>query len=183
MKPIAEMTPKELAALVCETLARAGVRVTLTGGACAAIWSQGKYESHDLDFIEEGVTAPRAIPAAMSSLDFIRKGRRYVHPDSEFYVEFPSPPLAIGDAPVTRVEELTTETGRLRLLTPTDCVKDRLVAYLHYGDTAALEQAVLVAQTTAADLEEVDRWARAEPLVPDVEAKLRAFRRRLRSQR
>ena len=54
MKPIADMSVEELAGLVCETLANASVTATLTGGACVAIWSEGKYVSRDLDFVEEG---------------------------------------------------------------------------------------------------------------------------------
>jgi hypothetical protein len=48
------MSAEELAGLVCETLLKAGITTTLSGGGCVAIWSEGKYVSHDLDFIEEG---------------------------------------------------------------------------------------------------------------------------------
>jgi hypothetical protein len=48
------MSAEELAAHVCQTLGDAGITVTLTGGACVAIWSDGAYTSRDLDFVEQG---------------------------------------------------------------------------------------------------------------------------------
>lgn len=50
----------------------------------------------------------------------------------------------------------------LRLLTPTDCVKDRLAWYYHTGDTECLEQAYLVARQHAINLNEIDRWSSGE---------------------
>jgi hypothetical protein len=41
VKTIGEMSVEELAGLICQTLENAGITVTLTGGACVAIWSKG----------------------------------------------------------------------------------------------------------------------------------------------
>ena len=48
MKQIGDMSAEELAGLVCHALRQAGVTVTLTGGACVAIWSEGRYVSDGL---------------------------------------------------------------------------------------------------------------------------------------
>ncbi len=53
-------------------------------------------------------------------------------------------------------------TGRLSLLSPTDCVKDRLAAFYHWNDLQCLEQALLVAEAKKVDLKEVQRWSVAE---------------------
>jgi hypothetical protein len=58
--------------------------------------------------------------------------------------------------------ELQFETGKLRLLSSTDCVKDRLSAFYHWGDRQCLQQAVWVAQMKPIDLIEVERWSRQE---------------------
>jgi len=50
----------------------------------------------------------------------------------------------------------------LRIISPTDCVKDRLAAYYHWGDRQSLEQAVLVAKNNEIDLHELERWSEAE---------------------
>jgi hypothetical protein len=173
------MSAEELAGLVCQALRDAGVTVTLTGGACVSIWSEGKYVSHDLDFIEEGPVPPRSVARVLTGLGFERKGRHFVHPDTPFFVEFPTGPLMVGDERVEHVAERETSTGVLRLLSPTDCVKDRLSAYFHWNDLQALEQALLVAAAQDVELDDVRRWAHAERN----EAKHRLFQRRLRQAR
>jgi len=45
------------------------------------------------------------------------------------------------------------------LLTPTDCIKDRLAAYYHWGDEQSLLQAVWVAQENEFSLEDVEVWS------------------------
>lgn len=170
------MSAEELAGLVCQSLQDAGVIVTLTGGACVAIWSEGKYVSDDLDFIEEGPVPRRKIREVLKRLGFAEKGRHFVHPDTKFFVEFPTGPLTVGDQRVERVAERKTPTGTLRLLWPTDCVKDRLAAYFHWNDRQSLEQALLVAQAQTIDLEDIRRWAKSERN----EAKFRVFERRVK---
>ena len=162
MKPISAMSPEELAAYVCDTLAGAGIRVTLTGGACVAIWSGGAYESRDLDFIEEGFVSRRDTRRVLKAAGFTERNRYFSHPDSESLIEFPSGPLAVGNEPVRHVAERRLSTGVLRLLSPTDCVKDRLAAWFHWEDRQALGQAVLVAEAQPVDRAELRRWARAE---------------------
>jgi hypothetical protein len=173
------MSAEELAGLVCQSLHDAGVTVTLTGGACVAIWSRGKYVSHDLDFVEEGPVPRRKIQGVLNSLGFHAKGRHFVHPDTAFFVEFPTGPLMVGDERVREVRERKTSAGRLRLLSPTDCVKDRLAAFYHWGDRQSLEQALLVAKARKIDLDDVGHWSRLE----GNPAKFRVFSERLRSRK
>lgn len=162
MKSLAEMSIEELAGLVCETLERAGITTTLTGGACVAIWSDGQYASRDLDFIEEGPVPRRQVKAALATIGFEEKDRYFVHPETEFFVEFPTGPLTVGDERVNKVETRDTGAGRLRLLSPTDCIKDRLAAFFYWNDTMAFEQALLVARAQTADFADLRRWAKAE---------------------
>jgi hypothetical protein len=106
------MSVEELAGLVCETLANAGVTTTLTGGACVAIWSEGKYVSRDLDFIEEGPVPRRQVKEALAIIGFSEKNRYFIHPETEFYLEFPTGPLTVGDERVRKVETRDTGAGR-----------------------------------------------------------------------
>ena len=169
------MTAEELGALVCSRLEEAGITVTLTGGGCVAIWSEGKYVSKDLDFIEEGPVPRRQVAAVLGKLGFRERNRYFVHPDTEFFIEFPSGPLMVGDERVEEVATRQTPTGPLRLLGPTDCVKDRLTAWFHWNDRQALEQAVLVARAQAVDLDDIRRWAGREGALDSFEE----FRKRL----
>lgn len=162
MKPIADMSVEELAGLVCETLENAGITTTLTGGACVAIWSDGKYVSRDLDFIEEGPVSRRQVKVALAKIGFTEKNRYFVHPETEFFVEFPTGPLTVGDERVHEVAIRDTAAGRLRLLSPTDCIKDRLAAFFYWNDKMALEQALLVARSQSVDLVDLRRWSKLE---------------------
>jgi len=57
------------------------------------------------------------------------------------------------------IAEIDTEAGILRLLTPNDCIKDRLAAYYHWDDEQCLQQAVWVAQQNEFYLESVQEWS------------------------
>ncbi len=59
----------------------------------------------------------------MKELGFKEHNRYFIHEDTKFFIEFPSGPLGLGDAPVDEIAEIDTEAGVLRLLTPTDCLR------------------------------------------------------------
>jgi hypothetical protein len=61
-----------------------------------------------------------------------------------------------------QVDEIATETGSFKLLSPTDCVKDRLSWYFHANDLECLRQAVLVASTHDIDMANVETWSKRE---------------------
>jgi len=162
MKAIAQMTIGELAAYVCSHLDSRGIRVVLSGGGCVAIYASDRYSSMDLDFIDRLHTTRRQLKAALAEICFHEENRYFIHPDTQFFLEFPSGPLAVGNEPVSAVEELHLETGTLKLLSPTDCVKDRLAAYFHWNDRQCLQQAVWVALERHVDWDEIERWSRQE---------------------
>jgi hypothetical protein len=96
-------------------------------------------------------------------IGFLRTGgRHFDNPDCKYYAEFVNPPLAIGEELIKKLRRLETPFGFLTLLTPTDCVKDRLAAYLHWKDTQALEQAMLVALGHRINMTKVKAWAAKE---------------------
>jgi len=162
MKNIKKMSLLELAAFTCSFLNKNDVKCVLSGGACVSIYTHNKYLSYDLDFIENVSTPRKKLKTLLASLGFKEENRYFKHPDTEFYIEFPSGPLSIGSEPVKKINEIKTQTGVLRLLTPTDSVKDRLAAYYFWGDRQALEQAVKVVNDNDIDLKEVRRWSIVE---------------------
>lgn len=162
MKPISEMSLGELAAFVCSHLLKYGINVVLSGGACVTIYTTNRYQSYDLDFIENITSSRKRLREAMFEIGFEEEGRHFKHPDTEFFVEFPPGPLSIGSEPVRDIVEMELPTGRLRLLSSTDCVKDRLAAYYYWNDKQCLEQALLVAENNEIDILEIHRWSRQE---------------------
>lgn len=151
---------EELAALVCETLVRHGIQVVLSGGSVVSIYSDNAYLSYDLDFIQTGLARP--VDDGMEELGFRKAGRHWSHPRSPFVIEFPPGPVQVGDATVTEFAERATPLGVLRLLSPTECVMDRLAAFYHWGDRQCLQQALAVASRQQVDLERIEQWSRRE---------------------
>ncbi len=160
MKPIADMTQLELGAFVC--LQEKKIEVVLSGGATVSLYSNNKYVSKDLDLIDVYSISRRKLRLAMEEIGFVEENRYFRHPDSKYIVEFPPGPLTVGDEPVKQIQEIKFSTGSLRVISPTDCVKDRLAAYYHWGDRQSLRQAVLVAKDNQVDIEEIERWSEKE---------------------
>ena len=156
------MTQGELAAFVQSALRKFGVNVVLSGGATVSIYSNNKYVSNDLDLIDLYFSKRQLISEAMESIGFREKRRHFSHPETKFFVEFPPGPLTVGEDPVTDIHEIKYSTGVLRIISPTDCVKDRLACYYHWGDGQCLHQALLVAQEQKINLNEIKRWSQTE---------------------
>lgn len=100
------------------------------------------------------------VEKAMVEIGFTRsRGRYFSNPNTEVLVEFPPGPLSIGDAPVRSTSKILVGNKTLLLLTPTQCVMDRLASYYHWDDEQALEQALLVAGRNGVDLKEIRAWS------------------------
>jgi hypothetical protein len=169
MKPLNQMSVGEVAAYIAEHLRHNGINVVLSGGSCVSIYTENRYLSYDLDFIEQGKTARKKIAACLLEIGFLEKNRYFTHADTQYFVEFPSGPLAIGDEPINNIAQLDFSTGSLRLLSATDCVKDRLANYYHWKDKQCLDQAIMVTTDAVVDLVEVERWSRHEGMAEEFE--------------
>ena len=162
MIPIGDMTLIELAAFVQSHLREKGIDVILSGGASVTFYSYSKYVSSDIDLVNTYFVSRRVIRESMHEIGFYEVGRTFQHSETQFFVEFPPGPLSVGKEPVHQIDEHELSTGILRIISPTDCVKDRLANYYHFDDLQCLEQALLVANTNTIDLEEIERWSRVE---------------------
>lgn len=162
MKPLKKMTLGELAAFVCTHLKKHSINCVLSGGACVSIYTTNQYQSYDLDFIENMSTGRKKLRDVLSKIGFSEENRYFKHPETNYFVEFPPGPLSVGDEPITKTREIKFCTGKLRLLSPTDCIKDRLAAYYHWDDRQSLQQAFLVAKYNIVNLKEICRWSKIE---------------------
>jgi hypothetical protein len=151
------ITHKSTLADVCFAAARAlevqGITAVLTGGSAATLYAPHVYTSHDADFVLERDESVDEITGALLSIGYRRetKSRIFVHPDTVFTIDFPRGPLAVGGDYVHDVAILTDDT-RLRILSPTDCVRDRLGHFYHWDDFTALGAAVGVAKAHVEDV-------------------------------
>jgi hypothetical protein len=143
-------------------LREAGIDTVLSGGSCVTYWSANAYRSDDIDLIPDGFGQRARIREVMLGLGFSEQNRYFVHARTALWVEFPAGPLAVGEERPRDIAERPTRTGMIRLLSATDCVKDRLAWWFHHQDRQCLEQAVAVAQEAGVDRGELARWAAGE---------------------
>jgi len=164
MKSINDMSMEELGAYVCSALEDEGIDTVLSGGCCVEIYSHGRYTSDDIDLIDRFNGGHRKIKAVMKKLGFreYKMKRYFVHDETSLFIEFPKGPLGVGDAPIKEIASRKSETGVLKLLTPTDCIKDRLAGYYFWDDEQNLEQAIWVASENRVDMVAIEKWSKAE---------------------
>lgn len=152
------ITLRKFATLISKELNKNNISAVLVGGACVSIYSHNKYQSQDLDYISPDST--EKLEEVLRKIGFTKKGnlRHFTNEECPFYIEFPPGPVALGNEfPVKfkRIESIT-------LLTPTDCVKDRLAAFFHWNDEQSLEQALLVAKSQKVNLAALRKWSKNE---------------------
>jgi hypothetical protein len=162
VKPLdASSSIEEIAGTVSTALTAAGITAVLSGGAAVQIYSSGLYVSRDLDFVSP--SSHGEIETVLGSLGFVRKsGRHYVHAICPYTLEFPPWPLAVGRQVIREWATHPVGSLQIQILTPTQCVMDRLAAFYHWRDRQALDQAVAVTSAQAVDLDEIRRWSAAE---------------------
>ncbi len=153
---------QDLAIFLCDHLASQGIETVLSGGACVSIYTKNEFLSYDLDFVLLDRSGKKKIKKILEKTGFQPEGRHFKHDDTPFIVEFLSPPLSVGQEPVNKIQTIEKKGRKLKLLSPTDCVKDRLAAYYHWNDRPSLEQAVMVSSVQSVDIEEIRRWSSSE---------------------
>ena len=160
---LSRLSTEELAAVVCDALERHGFMAVLTGGACVMIYAEGKYVSNDMDFVLAPQDRLGDVETILAELGFRAEGRVYVHPEIDMAVDVGNRwPLAVGQEILKPPPRRSVSGYHLRMLSVTDCVKDRLAAFYHWDDRQALEQAILVCLAQRVNMREVGRWSRAE---------------------
>lgn len=158
MKPkISRRTTRaELAAIVKRALGTLGDDPVLVGGAVVSIYTEGRYVSNDLDMVSwrpESTYAP-----ALVARGFEKRGSYWVHPGTEYVVQFVSPPVTVGNKHVRTPDRMRTAFGDFAILSPLDCTLDRLAWYIETGDAASLEQAIDVARAQSVPLDDIEAW-------------------------
>ena len=156
-------TEEELWKFVATHLKKNGIDTILVGGAVVSIYSDGVYKSGDLDFVL-GQMFTKDLSKFMEEIGFKKKsGRHYVHPECKhLHIEFPSSFLEIGDDSNITPDEVKSEGTKIKILSPTDCVKDRLASYIYFKARECLDQAVLVAKKHPVKSKAIQEWCKNE---------------------
>lgn len=158
-------TEEKLWRYVAWHLEAAGIRSVLVGGAVVSIYTEGLYRSGDLDMVADSVERSK-LEEVLKGIGFEPSRSRYFkHPKCEhLFLEFPRGPVEIGEEFPVTPDEIEVEGRTLRLLSPTDSVKDRLAGYIHWQSRANFDQAVLICrrQQDRVDLRAVCKWCERE---------------------
>lgn len=161
MKIAKSMSRKQFAAAIVKQLKEDEISAVLVGGACISIYTNDRHESKDLDFISAAST--EAIASSLKKIGFKKKERYFVHSESEFYVEFPTGPISIGNAtPVKPEGKIKVRNTIVPMLSPTQSVMDRLSAFFHWNDRRSLIHAIWVCEEHPINIEKIKRWAAKE---------------------
>lgn len=146
-------------------LAGEGIATVLVGGAAAAVHSAGAYRSGDIDLLIDSYPRPSSdkLDSVMASIGFTRRGRHHVHPECHhLFVEFIFNALHIGKDYRIEPTTLNVNAQHIRVLSPTDSIKDRLTSYHYFGARECLDQAILIAKVNVIDWASVESWAKKE---------------------
>lgn len=160
MKINKKISLKDFAIVIAQALKEKNIDVILTGGAVVSIYSEGKYVSKDADFLS--ASDHQFIKQAMHDLGFKNQGKDFYHDDCSFTVEFPGYELVIGNEPMKPEGKIKSGDFTLKLLSPTQCVMDRLAAFYHWKDRQSLQQAIMVAQNHPVKLKAIEAWSKNE---------------------
>jgi hypothetical protein len=157
-----KLNMEELASYVCSQLDKKDIKVILSGGSCMELYTNALYSSYDIDFVMKQSHTIRQIESAMIEIGFSLEGKYYVLDESNFFVEILSPPVAVGDQFIKEFASRDTKVGTLKLLTATDCIKDRLCGCYLHNDKHCFEHALAVAHKNEIDINDLKLWAKNE---------------------
>ena len=160
---------EELWRYVSSHLEKRGLDVVLVGGAVVSIYSEGMYTSGDLDFIVRSLNKNK-LPKALQEIGFERTEQRYYkHPDCDhLYLEFPTGPIEIAESYNVEPEVHEVDQTKIKILSPTDCVLDRLEQFFigeygkPHGERKLFEQALLVAKKQPINLKRIEAFCKKE---------------------
>ncbi len=153
----------ELWQYVATHLVKNGIDTVLVGGAVVSIYSKGAYRSGDLDFVMTDLFV-KDLKKRMKEIGFEQKGsRHYVHPEcTHIFIEFVSGPIEIGEEVNVTPDEIESDGTVIKVLSPTDCVKDRLASYIYFKSRECLDQAILVAKAQSVSYDKIKKWCEGE---------------------
>ena len=170
---------QDLAGYISSELKKRGIDTILVGGACVTIYSKNRYQSSDLDYISYEET--KTIKKALAELGFFEKQKYFKHAECPWFIEFVTPPVAIGNESIKHFNEIQTSYGTIKLLRPEDSVKDRLAAFYHWKDKQGLEQAINICLEQQINIKEIEKWSRSEKQIDQFNLFKKELRNKLKT--
>jgi len=152
----------ELAAIVATHLRDHDIQVVLVGELTVELYSENVYLTKDIDLVDISYAKPAKLHKAMAEIGFEKSRRIFVCASSDITIEFPSPPISVGNELVTETTTVITPAGELPVLFARDVIKDRLSAYIHWRDKPSLVQALAVLIKYPEEIDAIAAFCEAE---------------------
>lgn len=150
---------REVAAVIAAKLAENGHEAVLTGKSCAAFYCGNASDINSIEFAIRRFE-PESVFKVMSAMGFYpRDDHTFASKKIAYEVVLFPMPIAIGDDVANEVGVVRTKKGPLKVLTPTDCLRQRLSIYYRWGEELAFAQAVKIARSHKVDMDLVRRWS------------------------
>ena len=136
-----------------------GFRAVVIGGVAVEFWTRGAYSTADIDlYLPHGP----AVLQLLGPLGFEQRGRHYVLPGTDVFVEAPGPSFPAASE---EVDEVTLRSGFVApVLSAADVLVDRLHQFVAGGHADVAEQAVALIGTEELDHGHLRRRVREEGL-------------------
>ncbi len=157
-------TLEETWKIIPSHLQKNNIEAVLVGGGVATIYSQGKYMSGDIDFVMGWGNTHSQIKTPLESIGFTREGTIYRHPSTTFSLDFSNPPVDIGDNNDPEIVEQEFNGQSIKILSPSECIKDRLNKFTHWNDESAMQAAVAVAKSVPYSITKVEQFCKVNKM-------------------
>lgn len=145
----------KVAAVIAAALQKIGQEPVLVGGAAVEFYTEGGYATRDIDMVTPG--GPE-LWKTMKALGFERKGKDFIHPKLEIYIEFPGESLG----PQKRSRLLDVDGLPLKIISIEDLLVDRLCAYKFWKSEMDGLAALLLLETGEVDQNRLKTQAKRE---------------------
>jgi len=139
-----------------------GTKAVLVGGSAAAVYAPESLRSRDADFILTFVAGNVETEDTLRTIGYRRAGRIFAHESQLVTLDFPDDVIYIGEEWITAYDTIERGSFKLNIITPYDCIRDRLLSYFAWSDRSALLAAVEVARRQAFDAVALQTWANAQ---------------------
>jgi len=153
---------KSIIAILCTLLRAHDHKPILTGRGCAYMYAPKQCHTNSFDIVMNEYHPDTMIALMKRAHLSFQTNRTFISKSYDFEINFLPPPLCVGDTIITQTHRMKTTHGYIDLLTITDIVRQRLSAYYRWGDSNALDEAIVLAKGKNIDLKLIEHWSRWE---------------------
>lgn len=155
-------TVQELLAIIYQHLTENNISAVVTGGTVVSVYTDNKYESLDIDLISP--SEQKELMEVMAKIGFhptVKDSKDLAHKSTAITIEFPGRSVILGGRLEKVDHEQVVEGVRVKMLSPTQSVQDRLEAYIAWKDIQGLEQAEWICEKQPVSLDRIKAWSKS----------------------